>query len=167
MGLIRHIKTTGKVHIPVGVQKEAELKFLHQIDNQVEKYLMSPSLIIIFDQTPSKYLQISSMTMTKRGETVPIAGANDKRSITATISITFDNKFLPMQLIYKGKTNQFLPKVDFPDGFLLSANETHYSNEEEALKFINEIRLPYVQKERAKLRCGNQNALLIFDVFRG
>ena len=120
MGLIRHIKTTGKVHIPVGVQKEAELKFLHQIDNQVEKYLMSPSLIIIFDQTPSKYLQISSMTMTKRGETVPIVGANDKRSITATISITFDNKFLPMQLIYKGKNNQSFPKVDFPDGFSLA-----------------------------------------------
>ena len=56
MGLIRHIKTTGKVHIPVGFQKEAELKFLHQIDNQVEKYQMLPSLIIIFDQTPSKYL---------------------------------------------------------------------------------------------------------------
>ena len=72
-----------------------------------------------------------------------------------------------MQLIYKGKTNQSLPKVDFPDGFSLSANKTHYSNEEEALKFIDEIILPHVQKERAKLRCGNQKALLIFDVFRG
>ena len=103
------------------------------------------------------------MTMAKRGETnVPIAGANDKRSITATFSITFDNKFLPMQLIYKGKTNQSLPKVDFPDGFSLSANKTHYSNEEEALKFIDKILLPHVQKEQEKLRC--EKALLIFDV---
>ena len=70
-----------------------------------------------------------------------------------------------MQRIYKGETNQSLPKVDFPDGFSLSANKTHYSNEEEALKFINEIILPHVQKERTKLRCGNQKALLIFDVF--
>ena len=38
MGFVRRIKTTGKVHIPVGAQKEAELKFLHQIVNQVEKY---------------------------------------------------------------------------------------------------------------------------------
>ena len=168
MGFVRRIKTTGKVHIPVGAQKEAELKFLHQIINQVEKYQILPSLIINFDQTPSKYVHVSSMTMAKRGETnVPIAGANDKRSTTATFSITFDNKFLPVQLIYTGKTNQSLSKVDFPDGFSLRANKTHYSNEEEALKFIDEVILPHVQKERAKLRCGNQKALLIFDVFRG
>ena len=107
MGFVRHIKTTGKVHMPVGAQKEAELKFLHQIVSQVEKYQIPPSLIINFDQIPSKYVQVSSMTMAKRGETnVSIAGANGKRSITATFSITFDDKFLPMQLIYKCKTNQ-------------------------------------------------------------
>ena len=153
MGFVRRTKTTGKVHIPVRVQKEAELKFLHQIVDQVEKYQIPPSLIMNFDQTPSRYVQVLSMTMAKRGETnVPIAGANDKRSITATFSITFDNKLLPMQLIYKGKTNQSLLKMDFPDSFSLSANKTHYSNEEEALKFIDEIILPHVQKERAKLR---------------
>ena len=79
MGFVRRIKTTGKVHIPVGAEKEAELKFLHQIVNQVEKYQIPPSLIINFDQTPSKYVQVSSMTMVKRGKNnVPIAGANDK-----------------------------------------------------------------------------------------
>ena len=60
-----------------------------------------------------------------------------------------------------------MPKVDFLDSFSLSAHKTHYSNEEETLKFIDEIILPHVQKERAKLRCGNQKALLIFNVFRG
>ena len=166
MGFGRLIKTTGKVYIPFGAQKEAELKFLHQIVNQVEKYQISSSLIINFDQTSSKHVQVSSMTMEKRGETnVPIAGANGKRSITATFFITFDNNFLPMQLIYKGKSNKSLPKLDSPDGFSLSANKTHYSNEEEALKFIDEIILPHVQKEQVKLRCGNQKALLIFDVF--
>ena len=145
MSFVRRIKTTGKVHIPIGAPKEAELKFLHQIVNHVEKYQIPSSLIINFDQTPSKYVQVSLMIMAKRGETnVPIAGANDKRSITATFSITFDNKFLPMQVIYKRKTNQSLPKVDFPDGFSLSYNKTHYSSEEEALKFIDEIILPHV-----------------------
>ena len=150
----------GFVRRMVGAQKEAELKFLHQIVNQVEKYQIPPSLISNFDQIPSKYMQVSLMTMAKRGET-------NKRSITATFSITFDNTFLPMQFTYKGKTNQSFPKVDFPDGFSLSANKTHYSNQEEALKFIDEIILPHVQEERSKLRCGNQKALLIFDVFRG
>ena len=35
MGFVHRIKTTGKVHILVGAQKEAELKFLHQIINQI------------------------------------------------------------------------------------------------------------------------------------
>ena len=35
------------------------------------------------------------------------------------------------------------------------------------MKFIEEIILPHVQKEHAKLRCRNQKALLIFNIFRG
>ena len=66
MDFVCRIKTTGKVHIPVGAQKEAELKFLHQIVNQVEKYQIPP---INFDQTPCRYVQVSSMTMAKLGET--------------------------------------------------------------------------------------------------
>ena len=97
MGFVRHIKTTGKVHISVGAQKEAELKFCHQIVNQVEKYKIPPSLIIKFDQISSKYGQVLSMTMTKCGETnVAITGTDNKRSNTATFSISFDNKFLTM-----------------------------------------------------------------------
>lgn len=105
MGFVRRMKTTGKVHISVGAQREAELNILHQIVNQVEEYKIPASLIINFDQTPSKYVQVSSLTMTKQGETnVPMAGASNNRSITATFSITFDNKFLPIPPIYKSNT---------------------------------------------------------------
>ena len=113
------MRTTGKVKIPVEAQKEAELKFLHQIVNNVEKHQIPPSLTINFDQAPSKYVQVSSTTMNQKGESnVPVAGISDKRRITATFSITLDNKFLPMQLIYQGKTGQSLPKGKFPGGFL-------------------------------------------------
>ena len=57
--------------------------------------------------------------------------------------------------------------MKFPDGSSLSINESHYSNENEALKFIEEIILPYIRNEREKLGCLNKKALLIFDVFRG
>lgn len=91
--------------------------------------------------------------MTKQGETnVPMASASNNRSITATFSITFDNKFLPIPPIYKSNTYKSLPKVDFPDGFSLSANETHYSNKK-YIKFINEIIMPYIQKEGKKVGC--------------
>ena len=119
LGFVRRMKTTGKVKIPVEAQKEAELKFLHQIVNNVEKHQIPPSLTINFDQAPSKYVQVSSTTMNQKGESnVPVAGISDKRRITATFSITLDNKFLPMQLIYQGKTGQSLPKGKFPGGFL-------------------------------------------------
>ena len=118
MGFVRRRATTGKVEIPQGAQKEAELKFMHQIVNQVEKHNIPPSLIINFDQTPSKYVQASSNTMAQKGiANVPVSGVDDKRSITATFSITLDGNFLPMQLIYKGKTTQSLPKVNFPPEF--------------------------------------------------
>ena len=77
------------------------------------------------------------------------------------------NKFLSMQLIYKGKTSQSLPKIQFLNGFSLSANLKHYSNETESLKFLKEIILPYVKTEGESLGLETQPALLIYDVFRG
>ena len=69
--------------------------------------------------------------------------------------------------MHKGKTSQTLPKVKFLGGFSLSANESHYSNEKESIKFLEEIILLYIQQEREKLGRENQKALLIFDIFRG
>ena len=48
-------------------------------------------------------------------------------------------KFLGMQLIYGDKTNQSLPRYQFPKVFSLSVNLKHYSNEKESLKLIDEI----------------------------
>ena len=108
MVFVRRMKTTGKVHIPVGAQREAELKFLHQIVNQVEEYQIPSSLIINFDQTPSKYVQVSSMTMTKEGESnVPIAGANDKRSSLLPFPSRSTISFSPCSLYINVKLIKF------------------------------------------------------------
>ena len=104
MGFVLHQKTTAKVLMPEGALKKAKLKFHHQIANYVKKYQIPSTLILNFDQTPSKYVQISSNTMEKKGaKNIPISGIDDKRSITAPFSIIMENKFLSMQLIYKGK----------------------------------------------------------------
>ena len=103
----------------------------------------------------------------KNTKDVPIPGSADKRSITATFAQTLEDSFLPFQLIYKEKITQSLPKVDFPDGFSLSANEKHFSNTQESIKFLKEIIIPFVNKKRLELKNPNQAALLIWDVFRG
>ena len=88
--------------------------------------------------------------------------------MTATFTITLNGKFLPMQLLYGGKTNQSLPKFEFPLGFSLSANPKHCSNTAESIMLIKEIIMSYIEKERISLELPKtQPALLIMDVFRG
>ena len=86
-----------------------------------------PSLIINIDQTHSKYVSSSRTTMAKKNsKQVAVGRSTDKRTITATFAVKpYDGKFLPMQLIYGGKTKQSLPRFKFPDSFSLSVNPTH------------------------------------------
>ena len=99
------MRTTGKVEIPEGARKEAELLYLHNIVTIVEKYEIPHSLIINLDQTPLKYIPAMNHTMAKQNsKSVSIAESSDKRSITGTFTITLCGHFLPMLLIYKRKT---------------------------------------------------------------
>ena len=169
MGFVKRRKTSSKVEIPDGARKEIEFLFHHEIVSYIEEYKIPQSLVLNLDQTPLKYVPVSNETMAKRGSTsITIEGSSDKRMITGTFAITLCGNFLPIQLIYGGSTNQSLPRVTFPKEFSLSVNPKHYSNTEESLKFLDEIIVPYVTKERSKLNLpANQKVLMIMDVFTG
>ena len=50
----------------------------------------------------------------------------------------------------------------------MNANPKHYSNTKEAIKVTNDVVIPYIKRERARLSLDeNQTAILITDVFRG
>ena len=167
MGFVRRMATTAKIPIPDKARKEIELVFMHKVVQKVEKHNIPHSLIINADQTPSKHVPIGRSTLAEKNvKDVPISDSADKRSITATFAETLDGSFFPFQLIYKGKTTQSLPKVDFPDGFSLSVNEKHFSNTQELIKFLKEIVIPFVDKKRSELKNPSQATLLIWDVFR-
>ena len=169
MGWKRRARTTGKVRIPDGTKKEAELLFLHDIVSKIEEHAIPPELVLNIDQTPSKYITTNRFTMAPKGvKGECVAGSDDKRSVTATFTVSLTGNFLGMQLIYGGKTDRSIPTVDFPDNFSLSANPKHYFNEEESLKVLNDIVILYLcaEKERLKLP-PNHPTLLILDVFRG
>ena len=88
--------------------------------------------------------------------------------ITATFSITLTGEFLPIQLIYGGKTNKSILAVSFLSGSVISANEKHYSNEREALNMLENVLIPYVEKQRVSLNLDfDHPALLIMDAFKG
>ena len=77
--------------------------------------------------------------------------------------------FLPMQIIFEGKTGCNLSRgVSFPEGFHVTQNEKHWSNEVETIKFIQHINNPKVVATRKELGLPeSQKALLIWDVFKG
>ena len=169
MGFKRRATTTAKLPISEGAKEELKILFLTDIVTCKEKYNVPESLILNLDQTPSKLIKTSRYTFAKGGsKDIPLAGSSDKRTITATFVISLSGNFLPIQLIYGGKTDRSIPRVKFPPSFSLSANPKHYSYTKEAIKVTNDVVIPYIKRERARLRLDeNQTAILIMDVFRG
>ena len=99
---------------------------------------------------------------------VTIEGSADKRSTTGKFAISFGGNFLPVQLIYGGKTTQSLPRFEFQKDFTLSTNPKDISNTDELLEFLKDIIKPYIIKQRQILKCSvDQKALIIMDVFTG
>ena len=166
----RRAGTTTRPPVPRGMYEECKLSFLTDIDKCINKHNIPPELVLNADQTPSSYVSVGRMTMAeKNSKSVPIKGLTDKRNITLTFVISLAGEFLPMQVIYQGKTKASLPRnFVFPKGFCLTQNPKHYSNEEETLKLIDSIINPYLVKTRQQLKLPpTQKAILIWDVFRG
>ena len=93
---------------------------------------------------------------------------SDKRCITATFGISLNNNFLPIQLIYAGKTEQSFPRSKLLDEFSLSVSPTHYSNSLEPIKLIHEIMARHIENERQNLNLPpTHKALLIMGIFTG
>ena len=106
--------------------------------------------------------------MEKRGAScVEIAGYGDKRMITATCAATLSEEFLPMQLLYGGKTNCCHPKHTFPTEFDIYHNPNHWANEECAIRFIKKMIITYDKTTRERLSDPSQIAMVLFDVFKG
>ena len=99
--------------IPAGAKKEVDLLFRHAIVEKF-KHTILDSPVINFDKTPSKFVPVVSTTLAKRNtKQVYVKGSNDKRAITVTFTVTLEDQFLAMKLIYGGKTNQSLPNFKF------------------------------------------------------
>ena len=124
-----HVTTSNSIWV------EVRTKCLDDVVSTCLDFDVPDELIINKDQTPSKYVATDGVTMaTKGSKHVSQKGSNDKRAITAIYSETLAGDILPLQLIYQGKTRRSLPSATFPDGFLLSMNKKHWSNEEETVK---------------------------------
>ena len=75
-------------------------------------------------------------------ETVPIKGVDDKRQITVTFTVSASGVFLPIQLIYQGKTKSCLPKFKFPKEFHVTYTKNHWSNFEKCVELFKKSDIP-------------------------
>ena len=110
--------TTGKIEPSKQFLLEEKLTFRKKISGVIFEHDISKELIINLDQTPLSYVSPGKYTFDFTGvKTVPIEGIDDKRQITATFAISLSGEFLPIQVIYEGKTKRCLPKYTFPASF--------------------------------------------------
>ena len=85
---------------------------------------------------------------------IPVAPGilREIKQITGTFAVSKYGLFLPMQIIYEGKTTRCLPKnVEFPEGFNVTFTPNHWSNEEKVIEYLNEIISPYCKAKREEL----------------
>ena len=166
MGFVkRRACSKGKVSVEnFQVQKE---QFLFDVKVIIEMEDISTDLVINWDQTGIHYVPVSNYTMEKEGsKRIELVGIEDKRQITAVFSGTMFGVFLPMQLIYQGKTPKCFPSVQFPSNWNVIFTDNHWSNETTMLAYLEKILFPYIISTREKLGLEhNQPALVIFDRF--
>ena len=97
---------------------------------------------------------------------VEIAGTDDKRQITATLTFTASGEMLPTQMIYGSKTPACLPSIGFPKGWQITFTPNHWANED-TMVYICNILLPYVTNTHKNLQLSDAfPALVLFDHFK-
>ena len=133
----------------------------------VEIEEIPPELILNWDQTGIKIVSSNNWTMDQQGvKRVEIGGAGDKQLITAVFCGSLVGDFLPVQVIYQGKTVRCHPQFEFPPEWDITHSPKHWSNESTMIQYIEKIIVLYVNSVREST--GNDtSAVIIMDNFKG
>ena len=170
MKRMRMVKRRASTKAKTTVINFDELKetFLQDIKHSMLMNEIPPELVINFNQTGIHYIPVSSWSMEMEGaKRVEVVGKDDKRQITAIFGISMSGDFLPIQLVYQGKTTKCLPSFDFPPSWDITFSDNHWSNEQTMLSYFEKVIFPYLQKKKAELQLEPDHpALLLFDNFK-
>ena len=99
---------------------------------------------------------------------MPINGIDDKRQITATFRVSMTGTFLPIQLIYEGKTPRCLTRFDFLAEFNVNFSDNHWLNTEKSFELFEKVIFPYRKQAKASLKYPKeQMSLIVIDTFKG
>ena len=167
MKFVKRKATTSKSKHSTADFARLKQQFLTDVVTTVELEEIPAELILNWDQTGIKIVPSSTWTMDAQGsKRVEVAGINDKRLITAVFCGSLTGDFLPVQVIYQGKTNRCHPHHEFPPDWDITHSPKHWSNEETMVQYVENIILPYVAAARAAFD-EDTPALVIMDNFKG
>ena len=134
LGLVRRKSITCKQPMSPGF---FGFTFYRSIAETVAVHNIPDSLILNLDQTPLPFFLVGKYTLEEKGaKSVPMTTSNDYRQITGTFTISAEGNFLPIQLIYKGKTERCHAKFIFPESVDVNHSENHWSDEEQEINYI-------------------------------
>ena len=115
MNYVQRKGTTAKSKYSEVNFAEKKKEFLEELRATVEMEEIPPELILNWDQTGIKLVPSTSWTMEEQGaRRVELVGLNDKGQITVVFCGNILGAFLPIQVIYQGKTERCHPHFNFP-----------------------------------------------------
>ena len=140
MGYVKRKSTTSKSKYSLTDFKQVKKQFLKEVAKIVVMEEITPELVLNWDQTGLNVVPASVWTMNKQGKRrVKMIGLKDKQQITVVFYGTIQGDFLPVQLIFKGKTSRCNPKFRFLEWWHITHSPKRWSNEETMLQYIAHI----------------------------
>ena len=132
-------------------------------------YDVPSALALNLDQTAHFYVSPGKYAFSSKGsKNVPIKGLDDKRQIAVTFVVSATGSFLPIQLIYQGKSKKCLPKFTFLSNFHVTFTPNHWSSLENGEDLFKVIIFPYLSTKKKELGYPeDQCSLIIMDIFKG
>ena len=169
MEWVKRKGTTGKVEPSEKFLQEEKFSYQGEISIIILNHDIPLDLVLNLDQTSLSYVSPGKYTFCLKGTTtVPIKGVDDKRQITATFTVSASGVFLPIQLIYQGKTKRCLPKFKIPKEFHVTYTKNNWSNFEKCVELFKKVIFPYLQAKKKELGYPEeQYSLIIMDTFKG
>lgn len=137
MKFVQRKSTTAKSKYTIDDFDGVKREFLDSVVDTVLMEDIPPELVLNWDQTGIKIVPVSPWTMDKQGsKRVEVTGVSDKRLITAVFCGSLTGDFLPLQVIYKGKTARCHPRYQFPSDWHITHSPRHWSTERTMIEYI-------------------------------
>ena len=121
--------------------------------------------MVNWDQMALNIVPNCNWTMNEKGaKKVVVEGLSDKHQFTGT---TLLGVFLPMQLLYHGKTDRVHPHYQFPSGFDIWHTSNHWANTDTVVHYLNNVIIPYVKlvRETNDMEIDQPALMLLQDIW--